>query len=205
MPARVLSYSEALQRAEAQANKLLQLIGIAEGPVPIEIVSDQPRIRVEQSYDLPASGSAVWDGSCWVITLQAAEYELRQRFSLLHEYKHIVDHPTRYLIQGDKNLSAESMAEKVADYFAACVLMPKAWIKASFFGQTQSVERLARHFAVSPKAMSVRLRQLGLTEPLRRHPTSSASPSGRLERRYPPRYFRALSISQNAKELLCSR
>jgi Zn-dependent peptidase ImmA (M78 family) len=198
MPQRILSYPDALQRAEAQANRLLALHQIQSAPVPIEIVTELPHVRIEKSYDLPVSGSALWDGSCWVITLNAAEYNLRQRFSVLHEYKHIIDHPTRHLICGDKKMSAEQMAEKVADYFAACVLMPKAWVKAAFFGRTQSVEQLARLFHVSAKAMSFRLQQLGLVEPTRRQPTSAVVGSGRSSR---PHYFRAQSVS---RELVCS-
>ncbi len=105
---------------------------------------------------MPASGSAIWDGTNWVITLNAAEHSLRQRFSLFHEFKHIIDHPTRHFIEDDE------MAERVADYFAACVLVPKAWVKAAFCNETQKIEALAEKFAVSPRAMSVRLAQLGL-------------------------------------------
>ncbi len=198
MPQRILSFGDAIQRAEAQANRLLSLHQVCSGPVSIEIVTEQAHVRIEQSYDLPVSGSALWDGACWVITLNAAEYELRQRFSVLHEYKHILDHPTRHLICGDKGLSAEQMAEKVADYFAACVLMPKAWVKAAFFGRTQSVEQLAHIFHVSAKAMSFRLQQLGLVEPARRQPISAVVGDRRSSR---PHYFRARSIS---RELVCS-
>jgi len=204
MPLRILSYSETLQRAEAQANRLLRLHGLTHGPIPNEVVIEQPRIRVERSYDLPTSGSAVWENGCWVITLNAGEPERRQRFSLLHEYKHIIDHPTSHLIRGDVGLSSAVVAEKVADYFAACVLMPKAWVKTAFFSESQSVERLAAQFQVSPKAMSVRLRQLGLVESGRRHlPTINLE--GSRSRRWPTRYFRAFSTStpQTTEELLC--
>ena len=190
MPHRVLSYTEALQRAEAQATRLLTLHEINASPVPIEVVTEQPRIRLERAYDLPVSGSAVWDGATWIITLNASEFELRQRFSLLHEYKHILDHPTRHLIRGDHQLSAEDMAEKVADYFAACVLMPKAWIKSAFFSGTQRVPALARMFDVSSRAMSVRIQQLGLVEPVGRRAPHTTGNQARPTR---PTYFRALS------------
>jgi len=170
MPQRTLTFEEALQRAEAQANRLLTLHDVRSYPVPSELVTEQPRLRIERSYELPVSGSAHWDGSHWVITLNAAEYDLRQRFSLLHEYKHIIDHPTRHLIQGDRGLRADDMAERLADYFAACVLMPKAWVKSAFCTRTQSVEALAKLFEVSPRAMSVRLSQLGLRPSNNRRP-----------------------------------
>ena len=79
MPSRALSYSEALQRAELQAHRLLTLHGLTGGPVPIEIVTELPRLRVVQTYDLPVSGSAHWDGGSWVLTVNAAEFDRRQR------------------------------------------------------------------------------------------------------------------------------
>ncbi len=200
MPARVLTYHEALQRAELQANRLLSLHQIISPAAPIEIVTEQPRIRIVQSYDLPASGSAHWDGNYWVITLNAAEYDLRQRFSLMHEFKHIIDHPTRHLIQGDgrSKMTADQMAEKVADYFAACVLMPKAWVKTAFCSETQSIERLAAKFEVSPKAMTFRLSQLGLTMPPVRCATS-VNRSARTPWPGSRPYFRTLSTSASLK------
>jgi IrrE N-terminal-like domain len=171
MPTRVLTYAETLQRAELQASRLLTLHQVTHAPVPVEIVTELPRLRVEQVYDLPVSGSAHWDGGSWVLTINAAEYDLRQRFSVMHEFKHVLDHPIRHLIQGDirAKLSSEQMAEKVADYFAACVLMPKAWVKHAFCNERmQNVEALAKRFQVSPKAMSFRLSQLGLTVPMDR-------------------------------------
>jgi len=195
IPARVLTYAEALQRAELQAGRLLSLHGVRTPSVPIEIVTELPRIRVEQNYDLPVSGSAHWDSGYWVISVNAGEFLLRQRFSVMHEFKHVLDHPTRHLIRGDHKLSADDMAEKVADYFAACVLMPRAWVKSAFYNErVQSVEALAEMFQVSPKAMSFRLTQLGLTTqadrcatPLGRSRQLSTAPSARRRS-----YFRAL-------------
>lgn len=194
MPERVLSYPEALQRAELQAGRLLSLHGFTRGAVPTEIITELPRIRTEREWDMPASGSAYWDGSAWVITLNAGEHDLRQRFSTFHEFKHILDHPTRHLIEGDRQyrLTAEQMAEKVADYFAACVLMPRAWVKSAFCTHTQSTEALAAEFRVSPKAMSVRLAQLGLSTSVDR----CAHYDGAGSRHRRGRYFRQLPARQ---------
>ena len=200
MPGRVLTYGEALQRAELQASRLLSLHGVTRPGVPTEIVTELPRISVVQCFDLPASGSAHWDGHDWVISLNAAEYDLRRRFSLMHEFKHVLDHPTRHLIHGDRRskLTAEQMAEKVADYFAACVLMPKTWVKAAFCNQrVQSIEKLAEMFQVSSKAMSFRLNQLGLTMPTDRcaTPITRSVPSATRPFRssqWSHRYFRSL-------------
>lgn len=197
MPIRVLSYAEAMQRAELQASRLLSLHGVTAPGVPIEIVTELPRVRVEQNYDLPVSGSAHWDGGFWVISVNGAEYSLRQRFSVMHEFKHILDHPVRHLIVGEGKLTADDVAEKVADYFAACVLMPKAWVKSAFCTKTQSIEALANLFQVSQKAMSFRLSQLGLTVPVdrcRTPITNSQVRRGSSSRRY----FRSLPIRVGA-------
>ena len=43
MPSRVLTYAEALQRAELQAGRLLSLHGVAKPAMPIEIISELRR------------------------------------------------------------------------------------------------------------------------------------------------------------------
>lgn len=164
MPLRQLSLAEARQIAERQANRLLALHGIPGPAVPAEIITELPRVRVERAYDIPVSGSALWDGNYWVMTLNASESELRQRFSLMHEFKHILDHPFRHLMQRSAPAPEKSL-EYIADYFAACVLMPKRWVKTAFFSETQSTEALADKFQVSRQAMSYRLHELGLVEP----------------------------------------
>lgn len=50
MPARALSFREALQRAELQAARLLELSAVADGPVPESVITSQPRITVEESF-----------------------------------------------------------------------------------------------------------------------------------------------------------
>lgn len=182
-PNRILSYEEELQRAELQASRLLALSGICLPAVPTEIVADLPRIRVERSFDLPASGSAHWADGTWIITLNAAEHPLRQRFSLMHEFKHVIDHPTRHLIDRQSSMDASAVGERLADHFAACALMPRAWVKAAFCNQTQRVEELANLFHVSFRAMSVRLASLGLTVPVDRC-TAARRPVRRSSRRY---------------------
>ena len=109
----------------------------------------------------------------------------------------MLDHPTRQLIAAERHLSAEQKAERLADYFAGCVLMPKRWLKSMWATETQSVEKLAARFEVTPRAMSVRLSQLGLTEPVRRcdNPPSSYRPWSAGRRSAPRRYYRQLSTS----------
>src|SRR5438105_10004345 len=165
VPQRPLSPWEALRIAELQANRLLKHFDIDAAPVPEEIISELPRIRVIREPGLPVSGCAHWDGRFWLITLDADEHPLRQRFSLTHEFKHVLDHTTKHFLYYDRSAhAATERAERVADYFAACLLMPKRIVKSLWFQGPQRTEHLVERLQVSPAAARFRLDQLGLTE-----------------------------------------
>ena len=103
----------------------------------------------------------------WVIVLRAEEAKVRQRFSLTHELKHVLDDPFIEWLYPTKNgYSPEDRAERICDYFAACVLMPRMWIKRDWAsGGIQDIARLARRYRVSQVAMAVRLAELKLLPP----------------------------------------
>lgn len=167
-PGRPLSLDEALQLAERQANRLLELCGGASVPVPTSIVAGQPRITVEHDSLLPteaASGCSDWDSQrrTWVISLNPTEPRRRQRFTVLHEYKHILDHPGPGILPTDYPYQ-RSPAEIVADYFAGCALMPKRLLTAAYYDGIQQPADLAQLFDVSKEAIRVRLTQVGLAE-----------------------------------------
>jgi Zn-dependent peptidase ImmA (M78 family) len=137
-------------------------------PIPNEIVSELPRILVTYR-DIPTSGLSYWNGQNWVIALNRLEPWTRQRFTLLHEYKHIVDHGSvRSLYPGNRSRTPEQQAEQAADFFAGCVLMPRRLMKRAWGDGVQSPSRLARHFETSERAVSVRLSQIGLVDDHRR-------------------------------------
>ena len=166
-PRRELTVREALHIAELQATQLLGLTNITEPAVPSEIVTDFPHLRVECDPTLPghaASGCSDWDASTgsWVISLNPDEPAVRQRFTLLHELKHIVDHGSPGVFDRSPS-TTRPLAESVADFFAACALMPRAWVKQAYFDGIQRPDDLADLFDVSVTAMQVRLRQLGLS------------------------------------------
>jgi Zn-dependent peptidase ImmA (M78 family) len=166
VPSRPLTPSEALRIAELQANRLLHHFDIETIAVPEEIVSELPRVRVVREIGLPVSGAAHWNGRYWVITLNADEPAFRQRFSLMHEFKHVLDHTTRDFLYHDRAFqTAEQQAERVADYFAACVLMPKRVVKRLWCQGNQNLLELANMLFVSTRALRFRLDQLGLIEP----------------------------------------
>jgi Zn-dependent peptidase ImmA (M78 family) len=61
--------------------------------------------------------------------------------------------------------STHDRAERVAEHFAACLLMPRMWLKRDWGRGLQDVTALARRYKVSTTAMRIRLEQIGLVNP----------------------------------------
>lgn len=165
IPNHKATFTQAKRIAEQQANRLLALSGNTTGPQPSgSLIGKLPRIRIV-TEELPASvsGTTHWSGTHWVIVLNRAEPAARQRFTLMHEFKHIIDHGRVDLLYvGDNRYTPTEQAERVADYFAACFLMPKKLVKAAWSRGLQTSARLAQEFGVSVQAMEVRLAQTGI-------------------------------------------
>ena len=83
----------------------------------------------------------------------------------MHEFKHVLDHPfISYLYPSTFTTDADRQAELAADYFAACLLMPKRLVKRLWGEGVQRTTDLANAFGVSEVAMRYRLEQLGLVD-----------------------------------------
>lgn len=165
MPERAVTFTEGLRLAELQASKLLALAGLKDGPVPESLIAALPKVQVERMSPAPVSGATHWSHGRWMILLNGSEPRVRQRFSLAHEFKHILDHPFIDVLYPDSaTMTSAERGEQICDYFAACLLMPRLWIKRAWRKGEQSTRTLANRFDVSQSAMSFRLRQIGLTE-----------------------------------------
>ncbi|MGV9671378.1 ImmA/IrrE family metallo-endopeptidase [Gordonia sp. NPDC003504] len=161
IPQREASFLEALRTAEIQAAKLADLIADERGILE-QHITGLPRIVVIRER-IPVSGMSYWNGQQWVIVLSAREPTVRQRFTLLHEFKHIIDHGhTAQLYRATHKMTAAEQAEAAADYFAGCALVSKRSLKAAWGNGIQRVADLASHFGVSEPAIRVRLAQTGL-------------------------------------------
>ena len=164
MPSRALTWAESHAVAEWQATLLLQLSQVDEPPVPQFIISSLPGIVVEWRQGWPTSGSAVETRSHWHIVIAGDDPRWRQRFSLAHEFKHVLDRPMiDRLFTRLPRWQRAQRAERLCNYFAACLLMPRAWIKRDWCSGLQRVPELARRYYVSEEAMSTRLSEIGLT------------------------------------------
>lgn len=190
IPERITDFEEAKKIAELQANRLHGLFDLPGGAVPSEVVRGLPRIRVVYE-DMPVSGTSHWSGTHWIITLNKREAPVRQRFTLMHEFKHIIDHGRAHLLYvTNSRYTAAEQAERAADHFAGAVLMPKRLLKNAWTNGLQTSSALARYFDVSIQAIEVRLSQTRLNVDRDASFTLSA---GRFARGRQPLYHRQLA------------
>jgi Zn-dependent peptidase ImmA (M78 family) len=164
VPPRALTSYEARQVLERQATRLLRLHEVFGPPVPIEaMAAAMPRVVVRRVPNLPSSGRAQWNGRHWVLLVDSGEAKVRQRYSLAHELAHVIWHPLAPTsLPTNTKQTDEVRIEQACEYFAACLLMPRLWMKRAYFDERiQDVPSLSRLFGVSWVAMQIRLVQLG--------------------------------------------
>jgi Zn-dependent peptidase ImmA (M78 family) len=162
-----LQQHEALGVAERQAMRLLAILEQREPPVAVGLIAGLPRVevRVVPNRDLAGlSGMTQWLKSRWLVTVNRDDSQTRRRFTLAHEFKHILDNPYINVLYPKSEQSAEDRAERMCDYFAACLLMPRPWVKRLWAQGVQDAGVLAATFNVSPAAMNRRLQDLGMVE-----------------------------------------
>lgn len=165
VPMRPLTRTEAYRIAEMQATRFHRLLGLEDGPLREETITELPRMHVQRFSPLPVSGATEWSHGRWLVLLNGAEPLARQRFSLAHEFKHIIDHRFIDLLYARiPPAERAKFIESICDYFAGCLLVPKVWLRRAWTDRIQRPADLAAHFGVSEMAIQVRLTQTGLTE-----------------------------------------
>lgn len=166
VPLRPLTRHEALSIAERQALMLRKLLDVPGATIHEFHLADLPRIEILRKSPWPVSGATQWVSGRWIIVLNGAESPRRQRFSLCHELKHVIDHPfIDVLYRGIDETERHAWIEQVCDYFAGCLLMPRPALKRAWTTGRQDLPTLAATFNVSQAAMNTRLSQTGLSEP----------------------------------------
>ncbi len=193
MPRRSIQVHEAYRVAELQAARVRMHFGDSSPFFDTAAFSKLPRITVMEDSKLQASGVTEWSAGSWQISIRSDEAEVRQRFTLAHEMKHVLDAPQ--LASAYKEVRSRSDAnrqmEAICDYFAACLLMPKRWVKRLWGEGVHDLAALANAFDVSQVAMRRRLEEIGLIERRQRiaprHAVRyPAGPSGMTFRRNQP-------------------
>lgn len=175
-PVRPLSLSDAYAIAELQASKLLELRGVrAPGAVDLLWIRDVPRVRIipRPRHEMPTlAGFTQWEDGQYKIFVNKNAGLGRRRFTLAHEFGHVINWNAKKVIyanlgHGD-SAKRDRQIEQVTDHFAACLLMPRRYVKQAWTMGIQDIEALAELFRVSTEAMRVRLTYLGLLEDVER-------------------------------------
>ena len=87
-----------------------------------------------------------------------------------NEFKHILDHEyAKQFFPVHLSPTDRYNVEQLCEYFAGCLLMPRKWLRTACADGVGDVVALANRFEVSPRAMQVRLTQLGLLRTYGRH------------------------------------
>ena|SRR5579875_394896 len=168
---------------EQHANQLLIDSGIKSAPVPVDKIAH--RLGIELKFS-PArddvSGALIRDGNKAAIAVNSAQHENRQRFTIAHEIGHFRLHRQERLHFDDdfqisfrNSLSSEAKdrREIEANQFAAALLMPRDFLRtdiAQFISggsdPEDAIQSLAAKYAVSKRAMELRLLNLGYISPV---------------------------------------
>lgn len=171
VPHRQLTLSESYTLAEKQANRALQLVGQAQPDVNLGWILELPRVEVRLSPRFKMDGLAgftTFSHGRYVVMVNKNDSHARRRFTLAHELKHLLDYTSSPVIHkglgyGDPARQAQQV-EQICNHFAACLLMPRMWLKRAWFNGIQDIVALAGLFNVSEEAMSKRLAFLGFLE-----------------------------------------
>jgi Zn-dependent peptidase ImmA (M78 family) len=163
VPITELTREQAYRLAELQAARFRALTNNRQPRLPSEAISELQHVRVKHLSPLPVSGATAWSHGQWVILLRSSEPHGRQRFSLAHEFKHILDH--RFIDVLYERIPAgqrHDFIEQICDYFAGCLLVPRPTLRSLWSSGVHDVGELASRFDVSQQAIQTRLAQVGL-------------------------------------------
>ncbi|WP_433683350.1 ImmA/IrrE family metallo-endopeptidase [Nocardia sp. CA-119907] len=162
-----ISVATAMQVAEQQADALVwrhKLSGSPLLPIPATVITEIKRLLViETDQEIP--GVSMWDRHSGRFEIQLARTDIAaQRFTLACEFKHILDYDNvDRLYRGSPTECPASLADRAADYFAACLLVPTELLKQAWRNGVHTTKELARLFVVSESLIRERLDQAGLS------------------------------------------
>jgi len=152
--------------ARQMARKVLSDTKNSELPVDLEVILEKKGyeyIEVDTFLDSVDALILKWDG-VYYAAVNAKHHPHRQRFSLAHEFGHILlNHSPSYYNPGitldnpptsKRHTSAEAMFETEANAFAGELLVPFEMLKKEF-KKTTDLSELSRRFYVSSAVMTI--------------------------------------------------
>lgn len=170
-------------KAKSEAIKLLQNNGIVRAPVPVDSLAKTLEIDVRYSPGKEdVSGALIRNGKSVVIAVNSAQHENRQRFTIAHEIGHFLlhkgtkvhfDEDFRVNYRNALSSEATNSDEIEANTFAAELLMPETFLRKDLLKIQPdddtigtAIQSLAVRYKVSPRAMELRLVNLGFISPV---------------------------------------
>jgi len=168
-PQRGLSYGESLQVARMQAAHIRSWSKATTPDINLVWLLNQTEIPVESvaSHVLHEESGLTTNAISGKVKMFVNQNEplVRQRFSLLHEFKHAVDFADADMLHsrlgtGNSRTQATQI-ELICNEFAGHVLMPKAMVVRAWI-RLHNLSLLASLFNVSNEAMQTRLEKLGV-------------------------------------------
>lgn len=162
---------------ENKAEKILQTLNIDKPPINIKEIAMELGLVVQTGdFGNEVSGVIVFKNGKGIIGYNPNDPDVRQRFTIAHEFGHYLLHKNRmemfvdktyYAFRDENSSKGEFKLEREANAFAAAILMPRSLllkeIKLRNFDLAESDEslnKLAKKFRVSVQAMSFRLANL---------------------------------------------
>lgn len=164
-----MNWLEAERLAAAQGAHIARLAERA-GLDTADFIASLPVVRVERDPELPDARTSYWDQTTqqWVIVVRDQDPLPKRRFSILHEFKRILDRGHEPRLYDARYLHGHVQAEMAADHFADCALMPASRVRAALRDGATAVA-IARRFKVTVLRATKRLSDLNLL-PIIKHP-----------------------------------
>ena len=166
---------------EGEAQKLLDELGIATTPVPVEKIARQLGAQLRYSpLDEALSGMVYVKDGVPIIGVNALHHPNRQRFTIAHEIAHLrlhIEHiknavhvdkefPVSVLRRDATSTTGTERLEIEANQFAAALLMPKRILSQTMAAAHTDIdvepplEDWAKRFKVSKATLEFRIRNL---------------------------------------------
>lgn len=161
---------------EQKAMLQLKKLGIEKIPVPIEDVAKMLNVSIGTAPNSDLSGILIRKKNSGLIGVNSDDTYPRQRFTIAHELAHFLLEKKDTFVDTKKEIFYRDSVhigenEKIANKFAAAILMPKNSLKRDFIKlfqgklfQDKDLEYLAERYLVSKEAMKYRLAHLNLIE-----------------------------------------
>ncbi len=128
-------------------------------PVSTNLVAllDPDRLVYIQEVPMKKRAELLLDGNAWIIRVSKQLGHKSRRFAIMSEGFHLLRKSRLVEVQSYGAVALDWLANR----FAAQVLMPERWVR-DLWPRAENVPNLAGIFQVSPTAMAIRLRELGL-------------------------------------------